>query len=294
MSQPHIVEEWPVTVMRQQSAAWLGFRAAALRVRHDRPSAFVRMLPVHSLFFNLGARPVQMESRIEGGPVRRTPLAGHAWTLVPAGTTLRGVINQTPAFEHLSIQFEDAQWRGTLAEAGVDCAGLDLLPRLGAGDPLVNETARRLRRALDLDGAIGHLYGAQLGAVLMTELAMHHSSRPAAGMPARGGLGAGALRRVLDALNDAGGPPDAAALVMLSGVSRSHFFRAFKQSTGLSPERYLTERRVTRAKDLLALDPAIPLAAVAAAAGFASLRHLLSAFRRVTGRPLTAFRSELG
>lgn len=66
------------------------------------------------------------------------------------------------------------------------------------------------------------------------------------------------------------------------GLSRSYFNRAFRQSTGLSPYRWLTERRIDAAKELLR-DASRPLALIAIDCGFADQSHFTRVFSRVTG-----------
>ena len=56
--------------------------------------------------------------------------------------------------------------------------------------------------------------------------------------------------------------------------------RAFKRSTGMAPYQYLTVRRIDRARDLL-LYTNLPLADVAACAGFADQSHFTKVFRRI-------------
>jgi AraC family transcriptional regulator len=73
------------------------------------------------------------------------------------------------------------------------------------------------------------------------------------------------------------------------GLSRYHFARAFKTSTGLSPHRYLTERRVDKAKELLRTTE-MPMVDLALAVGFASQAHLCDWFRRLVGMSPREFR----
>ena len=61
------------------------------------------------------------------------------------------------------------------------------------------------------------------------------------------------------------------------------FLRAFSQSMGISPHRWLLERRVEQAKLLLRRNLQISLHNVAVTCGFASEAHLVRVFKRVTG-----------
>jgi AraC-like DNA-binding protein len=68
-------------------------------------------------------------------------------------------------------------------------------------------------------------------------------------------------------------------LAELCGLSRSHFIRAFKQSTGMPPYRWLLMQRVKRAKDLLR-GTKMPIAEIALTCGFADQSHLTRVFSK--------------
>lgn len=69
------------------------------------------------------------------------------------------------------------------------------------------------------------------------------------------------------------------AAVTECGVSRSHFTRAFKVSTGVTPSRWHLEERMRRAQDLLEGNE--PIVAIAVALGFFDQAHFTNAFTRV-------------
>lgn len=71
-------------------------------------------------------------------------------------------------------------------------------------------------------------------------------------------------------------------LAGLVAFSKSHFSRAFKRSLGLSPMEYVVNRRVERAKVLMASTPE-RLTEIALACGFADQSHLNRSFRRIAG-----------
>ena len=73
------------------------------------------------------------------------------------------------------------------------------------------------------------------------------------------------------------------------GLSRGHFTKAFRVTTGLTPHQWLQRYRVDKAKRLL-LDPATPIAEIAAACGFADQSHLTRVFSRLVGTPPAAWR----
>ncbi len=75
------------------------------------------------------------------------------------------------------------------------------------------------------------------------------------------------------------------------GLSPTHFSRAFRQSTGVPPFVWLLQRRVERAKALLA-QPDLSLARIALEVGFGAQPQFTTAFRRVTGVPPGAWRRD--
>ncbi len=73
--------------------------------------------------------------------------------------------------------------------------------------------------------------------------------------------------------------------------SPGYFGEAFKASTGLTPFRFILERRVRRAKELL-LDRDIPIAEVALRVGFANQSHFTVNFKKLTGKTPSRFRND--
>lgn len=110
--------------------------------------------------------------------------------------------------------------------------------------------------------------------------------------PVRGGLGASRQRRVLDHIDaHLGEDISLKALARDAGLSRDHFAKAFKASLGMSPHRYIGERRVHRAKELL-LDRSQSITDVALDLGFASHSHFTDTFRKATGITPSRYRKD--
>jgi AraC family transcriptional regulator len=80
-----------------------------------------------------------------------------------------------------------------------------------------------------------------------------------------------------------------AKLAELAGLSEAHFARAFKQSTALSPHKFVIERRLERAKRLLA-DTEDSIADVALACGFSDQAHFSRTFAQAYGATPSALR----
>ncbi|OAN58363.1 helix-turn-helix transcriptional regulator [Sphingomonas sp. TDK1] len=110
---------------------------------------------------------------------------------------------------------------------------------------------------------------------------------------ARGGLPPHALRQietyVMERLHEPIGLHELAGLV---GISVRHFARAFLQATCLTPARFVFERRVAHAKEMLA-DRAASITDIAMACGFSHSQHFANSFRRATGTTPSAFRKAL-
>jgi AraC family transcriptional regulator len=127
--------------------------------------------------------------------------------------------------------------------------------------------------------------------LLLDALLTLHGGRPQT--PARGGLAGRDLRRVTDFMTEYADHDIALEeLAALVGLSAKHFARAFRQSTGVPPHRWLIERRIEHAKTLLVAGN-LGLAEIALACGFADQSHFTATFRKLIGVTPGLFQKEM-
>ena len=101
------------------------------------------------------------------------------------------------------------------------------------------------------------------------------------------------LCRVIDYLQSSFGQEISLdGLAEVAGLSPNYFLHAFKQSTGKTPHRYLTELRIARACELLQ-DPHRSIADISLSVGFSSQSHLTTVFRRFMKTTPAAYRQEV-
>ena len=72
-------------------------------------------------------------------------------------------------------------------------------------------------------------------------------------------------------------------------ISKHHLAHIFKQQAGVSPIRYLIERRIEMAKGLLA-ETALPVGEIAAQVGYSDNVYFSQIFKRITGLSPSAYR----
>ena len=114
--------------------------------------------------------------------------------------------------------------------------------------------------------------------------------KPAPAPQAHGGLSAGAMRRIREYMEvHLGESIDLSMLAGVAGLSVHHFARQFKQSIGVTPHHYLTQKRVERAQEMLAQTD-LSLSEIAYAAGFSDQSHLARHFRHMLGTTPREFR----
>jgi AraC-like DNA-binding protein len=107
---------------------------------------------------------------------------------------------------------------------------------------------------------------------------------------AHGGLSAGTMRRVREYVEvHLSESINLAMLAAVAGLSVHHFAREFKQSFGVTPHHYLTQKRVERAQEMLAQTD-LSLSEIAYAAGFSDQSHLARHFRHMLGTTPRDFR----
>ncbi len=211
-------------------------------------------------------------------------------TLIPAGSTSRWDIHRP--MHVLQLYLPHATLSRVADEADVAAPG-DLLERTVHSDPV---TSRLLMSAVDvLDGhaALDALFRQQVMDLLATRLLAAHAGSSITVRPTLGGLSPNVLRRAIERLrSDSDADVSLGALASEAGLSRFHFCRAFKESTGLSPHAWLRQRRLEQAMEMLR-DTDVSVVAVAEALGYGSQTAFAAAFKRLTGETPTNWRRSM-
>ena len=201
-------------------------------------------------------------------------------TIIPAGSTSRWDISGNVNVVQLHLPHE------TLARvaAEADRGGLiDLAERTGHPDPTTSRLLMSAADSLDGSDVLDNLFRQQLIDLLATRLLVAHIGSQTSPQSIVGGLSPTVLRRAIERMrSDTDADISLAALAADAGLSRFHFCRAFKESTGLSPHNWLRRYRLEQAMTMLR-DPGISVASVAAELGYSSQTAFAAAFRRLTG-----------
>ncbi|NCC25506.1 MAG: AraC family transcriptional regulator [Deltaproteobacteria bacterium] len=213
----------------------------------------------------------------------RRPRSGNAFVrggeiaLFNPGLVHSGVIEDSKT----RISYRVFSFENPLIEKALqDLAGKDGLPEFKSvvvKDRLTSDTLSRLNRAavsgtsrLALDAAL-----ARAAAVLLTRHCEIASRVPKT-------RESGAVRRAQDYLH--GNLSEKVSLEKLSevtGLSRYHLLRVFRESIGLPPHSYHLQLRIEHAKQLLR--SGIPFADAALRSGFSDQSHFGNTFRKYTG-----------
>ncbi len=160
---------------------------------------------------------------------------------------------------------------------------VELIPRIRSGDEVVRALCRQLVAECEREAPPDRVYAQSLVYALVAHLIRFHSVSGMRSGRLRGGLPPVPLARVLDFIEaHLGESITLESLAGVAGFSPSHFTTLFRRATGLAPHQFLMERRVERARTLLA-GTRLSIAEVAVLAGFADQSHLTRTFKRVAG-----------
>lgn len=106
----------------------------------------------------------------------------------------------------------------------------------------------------------------------------------------RGGLPPGALRKVREHVEShLAEKIELCELAAIAGLSQCHFSRAFKQSMGMPPHRYLMARRIANAAELIDKTDQM-MTEISLGVGFSDQSHFTRVFLAMMGETPGAFR----
>jgi AraC family transcriptional regulator len=242
-----------------------------------------------------GSRSV-ITRRLDGVIDSTVSERGTIW-LRPAGVQ-EGLIDMSepvPAILHLYLP--SSRFSPENLGEGFDTRAINSLRHEGGfRDPLLAEIAYAIMSELEHETSAGGLLAETLALSLMARLVQSHVGASRSGLvtPAsREGLDSRRRARVLDYVEaNLEGDLTVARLASVACLSEFYFARAFKAAIGESPHRYVSARRLERAKDLLS-DADRALVDIALALRFSCQANFSRAFRRATGQTPAQYRRSL-
>ncbi len=216
----------------------------------------------------------------------RFPLPEGRLVLVPPGLDFR-IVLQHP-LSQLFVQFEFLGWPPEAAR--------ELLPTplVLPPDDLRDALARRLREELGRASRLSPVHSARVKALVHLSIAAALEALPAerARRVLRIHEGQGELLAVLHYIDEhLTEPMSNARLAEIAQSSESRFIRRFREATGRTPARYVQERRLERASELL-VSTEYSIDRIAEATGFANRYYFTRVFTQRMGLPPGRYRSE--
>jgi len=201
-----------------------------------------------------------------------------SFALRPPDTTLRSNLTAGRYIQILQSRDTYANLRSEMVRGG----DIHIAPRYDLHDPLISQLILTLANEME-SGFLDRILADALNTALAVRITRLCSDPTAITLEPSNGLSRERLKRVYDYievhLDDRLTLTDLASVACLSPY---HFSRSFKRAVGIGPQRYVTQRRLERAKTLMRRTNQ-PLAVIAHEVGFSDQSHLISVFRREIG-----------
>jgi AraC family transcriptional regulator len=235
--------------------------------------------------------------RIDGEKPRITRLSPRLLGMIPAGVSSDWQVAGSPRV--LLVYIRKALVERLAEEVfDRDPARLEIVAGLGFRDSLLEQLVLAVLNELQNERHGNPLYVETLANAIAAQLLKSHNSKAIGGLGSRlcehGDLSQSCLHRAVDYI--AASLDSELTIEKLANVASMnpiYFARVFKKRLGIAPHQFILNKRIERAKELLAYSDT-PIVEIALATGFSSQSHLSSVFKRVVGSTPKNFRSPNG
>jgi AraC family transcriptional regulator len=277
----------PPSTVRCRSAAWSAVEVETTEVLRHEPFTYEFTAPRHLLIASERVDRYDGETLVDGLPKSHLRAWNRKMTFVPAGCRFSGWQKPRALCRGAHLYIDP---RSSLLQTDLRFAEIQFHPRLFFFDGDLWDTAIKLRAQVRSSDQGQSAYAEALSIALACELMRVNES----GLPAvtriRGGLPEWQQKKLTQYIDERlAEDVSLSSLAELVHLSPYHFSRAFKQSFGMPPHRYLTNTRIERAKSLLAARK-LSVTEIGLDVGFSETSSFTSAFRKVTGETPTGYR----
>ncbi|AOY93903.1 hypothetical protein BKK79_01635 [Cupriavidus sp. USMAA2-4] len=187
-------------------------------------------------------------------------------------------------YDCMQFYIPQSALRETSADLGIkEVEHLRCPPHLSVADPVVHQLSLALLPALEHPERASTLFVDHMALALRVHLVHYYGGVHVASRKVHTRLAPWQEARAKEMImNNLEGDISLQLLAEACNLSRAHFARAFRSSTGMPPHRWLVLQRVERAKQLLE-KPAFRLGQIALLCGFADQSHFTRTFTRLVG-----------
>lgn len=285
-----VVDISPSDSVKRRSMAFGGMTTEFVQSQGPEKIDFRFRGPRHLLVaYEQGVRR-DGETFVEGLPRSTRRDLARRLTFVPAGHIYHEWHEPRVPVSLMYFYFDPAELQ---IQSVLDASGTSLKPQLFFEDTTLRDTVLKLKSLVESPTSENRFYFEALGVVLVHELVRLNSGAHSIKIPARGGLATWQQRIVSEYIDEhLADQVSLATLAQLVRLSPYHFCRAFKQSFGVPPHRYHTNRRIERAKTLLEKRP-LSVTSIGLTLGFGETSSFTAAFRRATGVTPSAYHRSL-
>lgn len=160
---------------------------------------------------------------------------------------------------------------------------VEVIPHFAKSDPLVYQIGVALKGVLTSNAVGSYAYAESMGTALAAHIVQNYSIRKQQNHECCKGLPSSKLLKVNQFIfNHLSEDLLIGSMAREIGMSKYHFARLFKESTGMSPYQYLIKCRIERARILLR-DKTARISEVASTVGFSDQSQFTRHFKRLVG-----------
>lgn len=271
------------------SSASRAWRGIAVELFRARDVDFAAQYPGHVVSLLLRG-PINLFQRRNGHAQQRVMHAGDI-IVTPLGEPK--LLRHTEETEILKLRIEPAFLQHIVDEINSGARRhVELLDNFGTRDPYIESVACALLAEVKTEGFASQIYVESLTNQLVVHLLRHYSSVRSAPEGRTSRLPRYKLERATEYIDE-----NLRTHLSLEEISRTismspyHFAHVFALTVGLTPHRYVTQRRMERAKSLLR-ETTLPVTQIAHQVGYSNQSHFSMVFRRFTGQTPRGYRRD--
>ncbi len=199
--------------------------------------------------------------------------------ITPIGQTIKA--NWEDEYESVMIEFSP-KYLSKMANQMNLSANIELIDTVSKKDLLVQQLSLAFLSATNKNETSSRLYADSLAHTLMFHVIKNYTNAVDKAKQFLGGLSGYKLRLVKEFINDnLEQDLTLSEISEVADLSHFHFARSFRKTMGVTPQQYITNLRIEKAKNLLSHSN-LPIVEVGFQTGFKNQSHFTTLFRKIT------------